>query len=161
MKEIAGKNKLKNYQNLSKLTIFEIFEKKGIKPPKIPFTEADVRSENVTEDEREFKPPKISNLERLTPKPERESESKAPVKQAPVKQRRRAIIVTKLQLTKELQSLGIKVKSSWDKAELIRQLAISKQERVETPKPETINLSPWDTEPSPSSPGERKREVFG
>jgi hypothetical protein len=39
LREIASKNKLKNYQNLTKVALIERLKSKGIKPPKISFME--------------------------------------------------------------------------------------------------------------------------
>jgi hypothetical protein len=159
LKKIAGKNRLKNYQNLNKLTLIERLEKKGIKPPKMPFTEADVRGPKPartyltdTDDElaheSEIKQPIIERRVPLAPKPPK---------------------VTIPQLKQELQSLGVKIKSTWDKAELIRQLAIAKStvkpavkpavKPVIKPPPVVSSPSPWDTpeeDDEPPSPGERK-----
>lgn len=171
LKEIANKNRLKNYQNLNKLTLIERLEKKGIKPPKMPFTEADVRRPartylTDTDDDPDIKE---SIVEPRAPARRLPGISKPPK-------------VTIVQLRKELESLGVAIKSTWRKKDLIRELAIAKSRTSSTapvakpstssashvpvikPSPVVSSPSPWDTpedelaqDDEPPSPGERKQ----
>jgi hypothetical protein len=157
MKEIAGKNKLKNYQNFNKLTLFELFEKKGIKPPKMPFTEADVRG------------PERRRARTYLTDTEEEPDIKESIRE-PLTQRAKPPKVTIVQLREELKSLGIPIKSTWRKKDLIRELEnakgsvkpANKPPPAIKPPPVVSSPSPWDTEQEedeePPSPGERKQK---
>lgn len=156
LKEIANKNGLKNYQNLNKLTLIERLEKKGIKPPKMPFTEADVRDSRrartyltESEDEPDIKESIVEPRSRISKPPK----------------------ITIVELRRELESLGVAINKSWRKKDYIRELEIAKSRAkpavsstAPVTKPPTERqyipgLTPWDSpeEDDEPPPGERKQ----
>jgi hypothetical protein len=109
MKKIAADNGLKNYQNLSKLTIFELLEKKGIKPPTKAMTEVKY--------EEKYADPDIEQAI---------VESAKPIK------------MTLPNIRRELEAAGITIPKNWKRPELLRQLQLLRQRpnlRISKPPP--------------------------